>query len=186
MEQIICAFCNEELTEESARSFNGTVMCEDCLDEQTVICDCCGARIWSENSEGNGDITLCGRCYDYNYTHCEQCGRLIHNDEACYEDDDDTPYCQDCYDRFSGTKTIESYNYKPDPIFYGAGNLFMGVELEIDKGGESHDNARELIDIGCDRIYCKRDGSIDYGFEIVSHPMSLSYHLNEMNWRDIL
>ena len=75
-----------------------------------------------------------------------------------------------------------------DPIFYGSGNLFMGVELEIDKGGESCEAAREFLDIANIRnkhIYCKRDGSIFNGFEIVSHPMTLDYHVNSMNWRDI-
>ena len=30
------------------------------------------------------------------------------------------------------------------------------------------------------------DGSLDDGIEIVSHPMTLDYHRNEMNWRDVL
>ena len=50
-----------------------------------------------------------------------------------------------------------------EPIFYGSGNLFMGVELEIDNGGESCEAAREFLDIANIRnkhIYCKRDGSI--------------------------
>lgn len=65
----------------------------------------------------------------------------------------------------------------------------MGVELEIDKAGEYDSNAKKLINIANqngDRIYCKHDGSIDDGFEIVSHPMSLEYHINEMNWENIL
>ena len=35
-------------------------------------------------------------------------------------------------------------------------------------------------------IYCKSDGSIDDGFEIVSHPMTMEYHMNEMPWADVL
>ncbi len=35
--------------------------------------------------------------------------------------------------------------YKPEPIFYGSGNLFYGVELEIDKGGECGDYAEEIL-----------------------------------------
>ena len=34
-------------------------------------------------------------------------------------------------------------------------------------------------------MYAKHDGSIADGFELVSHPMSLEYHLNMMNWRGV-
>ena len=34
-------------------------------------------------------------------------------------------------------------------------------------------------------MYCKHDGSIEYGFEMVSHPMTLDYHRNEMPWKKI-
>ena len=66
--------------------------------------------------------------------------------------------------------------------------LYMGVELEIDKGGEDERNAETLLDIGnCNgnHIYCKHDGSLNEGFEIVSHPMTLAYHTKEMNWGEI-
>ena len=36
-----------------------------------------------------------------------------------------------------------------------------------------------------ERIYCKHDGSINDGFEMVSHPMTLDYHTNNMNWLDV-
>lgn len=37
-----------------------------------------------------------------------------------------------------------------------------------------------------ERIYIKSDGSLDDGMEIVTHPMTLEYHLNEFCWNDIL
>lgn len=37
-----------------------------------------------------------------------------------------------------------------------------------------------------ENIYIKSDGSIDDGFEIVSHPMTLDYHLNEMDWESVM
>lgn len=60
--------------------------------------------------------------------------------------------------------------------------------MEIDKGGEDNENAEALLNIANrynEHIYCKHDGSIDNGFEMVSHPMSLEYHTNEMNWLDV-
>ena len=65
----------------------------------------------------------------------------------------------------------------------------MGVELEIDHGGESDYNAERILALANqseERIYCKHDGSLDDGFEIVSHPMTMDYHQHEMNWNEIL
>ena len=187
-EKVICSVCGCVIAEENVNTFDGRIMCEHCYNEETTTCDNCGERILRENADGNSNITLCHHCYDYCYTTCENCGRLIHNDNAYYEDDDsDYPYCYDCFERLQES-SIRNYNYKPEPIFYGSGNLFYGVELEVDKGGEDSDNAQRLINvanINSERIYCKHDGSINEGFEIVSHPMSLDYHINEMNWSDI-
>lgn len=66
---------------------------------------------------------------------------------------------------------------------------FFGVELAIDEGGELDYKARLLMDAanigGKKLIYCKHDGSLECGFEIVSHPMTLDYHMNTMPWRDV-
>ena len=82
------------------------------------------------------------------------------------------------------------YSYKPTPIFYGRGERFLGVELEIDRGGRDTDNAQEILDIANTadkkRLYIKTDSSLDDGLELVTHPMTLDYHLNEFNWESIL
>jgi len=186
-EKLICSVCGAEITEETANEFDGQIICDDCLNSETTTCDCCGERIYRGEAQGNSRITLCDNCYEYNYTHCEDCGRLIHNDDAMYDFDSDYPYCPECYSKLKET-AIKPYNYKPEPIFYGSGNFFMGAELEIDRGGEDDDNARDLLDIGNrdeEHIYCKHDGSLDDGFEIVSHPMTLEYHMGEMNWVEV-
>ena len=186
-ETLVCSVCGKVLTEETSKSFEGQVMCEHCFDERTTTCDNCGETIWRDNAEGDSNYTLCSDCYEYSYTTCEECGRLIHNDDALYEDDEDYPYCRNCFEKLN-ENSIKNYSYKPEPLFYGSGNLFYGIELEIDKGGEEHTNAQKLLDIAnetCERIYCKHDGSINEGFEMVSHPMSLEYHINNMNWNKV-
>ena len=186
-EKLICSMCGKELTSDTAKHFRGNVLCNECFEQNTTLCDCCGERIWSSEAQGDSNIELCDRCYENYYIHCDDCGRVIHNDDAFYEDDSDYPYCYTCYTQRQGA-AIKSYNYKPEPIFYGSGNLFMGVELEIDKGGESHENAETLLSIANlngDYLYAKHDGSIDYGFELVSHPMTLDYHTDCMNWNGI-
>lgn len=184
---MICSECGVVIGEGNAHTFDGRFMCDDCFDSCTVTCDNCGERIWRDDAEGDSNVTLCSHCYEYNYTTCEDCGRLIHNEDAYYEDSEDYPYCRECFEKLNDN-AIKNYNYKPEPIFYGSGNLFYGVELEIDKGGEDNSNAQILLDTAnsiSERIYCKHDGSINDGFEIVSHPMSLDYHINNMNWLDV-
>lgn len=184
-EKFTCSFCGASLAEDEYHYFDGRILCEDCLDDHTTICDHCSERIWRDNAEGDEYINLCYRCYENHYTTCEDCGRLIHYDDANYDDDNDLPYCDQCFAKLKDKRAIRSYNYKPDPIFYGSGDIFMGVELEIDCGGEINDNAQSILDIAnqsSERIYCKHDGSLCEGFEIVSHPMTLDYHLREMNW----
>ena len=120
---------------------------------------------------------------------CSSCLGMETMTCAHYNDDDDDPYCDDCYHQQSGC-AIEHYGYKPTPIFYGDGPRFFGVELEIDGAGERDSSAERLLDIangnGLEQLYCKHDGSLDDGFELVTHPMTLEYHQSEMPWRRLL
>ena len=184
----ICSECGAKLTADEAHEFEGQIYCEDCLDDLTVLCDCCSTRIRRDDAEGNDSLILCTRCYEDRYTTCDECGCLIPTNDAYYDDDSDYPYCESCYQKLK-ERPIHAYGYKPDPIFYGSENdLYMGVELEIDRGGELDENAERLIDIAnCSKnhIYCKHDGSLSDGFEIVSHPMTLEYHMSKMNWKEV-
>ena len=184
--KITCLECGAILDEENACHFNDQILCEDCLARTTTICDNCGERILRDNAEWDTNYTLCRHCYENNYTNCEECGRLINNADAIYSDDDYL-YCRDCFEKLYDV-AIKPYSYKPEPVFYGSGHLFYGVELEVDRGGENDSNAQSLINIANnqgDRIYCKHDGSLSDGFEIVSHPMTLEYHANNMNWFEV-
>lgn len=185
---VICSECGAVLTEQTSSVIDGEIYCPDCLERLTTTCDCCGRRILRCDAESDGCIMLCRHCYEYSYTRCEGCGCIVSNDEANYVDGDDYPYCDKCYRKLE-EKPIKSYGYKPEPIFYGSGNLFYGVELEIDKGGERGDYAEEILNTANAHnlhLYAKHDGSIDDGFELVSHPMTLEYHTNTMNWSDVM
>lgn len=188
MEKQICEFCGKSLSSASTFEYGGKIMCSTCLDERTEICEICGTRIWPYNNAGNSETILCQHCYSTHYTYCEDCGALIHQDDAYYEDGSDIPYCYECYqDLCAGT--IKNYSFKPMPIFYGDKDLYLGVELEIDVAGESNSNADEIISpANCKNyhLYCKHDGSLNDGFEIVSHPMTLDYHKNNMSWENVM
>lgn len=161
------------------------------MEENTIVCTHCGRAIPADENSGNESTPLCESCYDNHYTTCEHCGRLILYTDAHYErndDDEEYPYCGRCFNQLE--HGIHDYSYKPEPIFYGTGPLYMGVELEIDNAGESNRNADAVMLVGNagdhDHIYCKHDGSLEDGFEIVSHPMSFDYHMNRMPWSEVI
>ena len=76
-------------------------------------------------------------------------------------------YCFSCYsDLF---QSIHPHDYKPTPIFYGAVPRFFGVELELDDGGHSDENARillETVNTDAEYIYIKTDQSLRDGLEM--------------------
>lgn len=93
---------------------------------------------------------------------------------------------------------IHNYSYKPEPeIGYkndreSREHLTFGVELECEPrndGGNVRMDAYALSDrideIPGGRTYCKSDGSLSNGVEIVSHPGTLAHHMYVMHWRQI-
>ena len=182
--EIYCAHCGERIEDEDYDTINGQIWCDAYIDENTVTCDRCGERIIIDDSVQDDDTTLCQSCYEDYYHRCECCNRIIHDDYVNWNGD--SPYCDRCYDNLS--TEIEEYSYKPEPIFYGDGIRFFGVELEIDYGGKDDDNARilkEIANVHGEHIYVKSDGSLDEGLELVSHPMSLDYH-KSFCWEEIM
>ena len=192
-QRLVCSNCGREFDGEDMLCFDNQDLCPDCAEELTVICVCCGERIWNEQNAGDCNTPLCGSCYDRNYTTCEQCGAIIHlNDVYSTDDDDNCDYCYSCYcNRHNERRVIHDYYYKPDPIFYPSYDpttLYLGVELELDEGGEDSNNAEELLNIvnsGNEHIYCKHDGSLDSGLEFVSYPADLGYHKNNIAWKEL-
>ena len=160
------------------------------MDNTTLTCADFGAIIPAGANYGTAERPLCESCYGANYVTCDCCGRTVRRSDAYFErgdEDDEWPYCYDCYARRA--EGVRDYNYKPSPIFYGDGPRYFGVELEVDDGGESDSNARSLMEIAnqsANRLYIKHDGSLDDGMELVSHPMSLKYHMNVMPWPELI
>ena len=188
-EEKTCSGCGAMYDESQLVHFDDALLCRDCLNMETVQCSCCGRRMWNQDNCGSDNLPLCEHCYNEYYTTCSRCERVIHRDDAYYDGDDDEPYCSDCYNRCSSSRSIHDYYYKPCPKFYGDNGRYFGVELEVDDAGEDDECADSVINIANasdEHIYCKHDGSLDNGFEIVTHPMTLNYHLNEMPWLDVV
>lgn len=184
---MICSHCGEVI-DCGYELINGQKVCSDCVARYTVVCDRCGATIWDSDAYGDEYTNLCQHCYENYYTRCERCDCLVHTDDVYVCGGED--YCSDCYhDRCNENSSIKEYGYKPEPIFYGNASRYFGVELEIDIGGRDTIFADELLEIANEEnehIYIKSDGSLNDGMEIVSHPMSLDYHISEMNWEALM
>lgn len=185
-----CEVCGELHPVSALTEFDDTLLCDACLQTETVRCQRCGARIWADDNAGDDDTPLCQHCYDRYYTTCEDCGRVILQDDAYYESDEDyDARCYSCHCHRQNNRFIHDYYYKPEPIFYGDGSRYFGVELEIDGAGESERNAQTLCNIANrhgEMVYIKHDGSLNDGMEIVTNPMTLEYHLKEMPWKELL
>ena len=170
------------------------VYCEDCWDENTFTCADCGDVHLNEDShivrdEHDNEVDVCDNCYE-NYYSCGDCGELYHYDNMEYDEEDGYHYCRDCS---SKREVIKPYSHKPEPIFYGNINptrntRYMGVEIEIDNGGEDNSNAKEIlntVNTYSDKfIYAKHDGSLTEGFEMVSHPATLEHHMT-VNYKEL-
>ena len=190
-EMTICNVCGTLHPLEELTAFRDNLLCASCLNTETVRCVRCGERIWTDDNAGDSNTPLCQHCYDRYYTTCEDCGRVIHQNDAYYESDDDyEARCYSCHCCHEDPGVIHDYYYKPEPVLYPTGgSRYFGVELEIDEAGERNRNAAKILALTNsekERVYCKHDGSLNEGFEIVTHPMTLDYHLNEMPWAQVL
>lgn len=193
-ETCICDDCGERIWCDDSIWLDGydKVICQSCRNYDYVRCDECGEIVHCDDARRTAhDDYICEDCYDEYYNYCECCEEIYHNDELYYDDNGNCYYCEECYEHRKN-KAIHDYYYKPEPIFYNCGvedNFYMGVELEIDGGGEYDENAEILLNVAnydAEHIYIKHDGSIDRGFEIVSHPATLEYHTHNIQWQKLM
>lgn len=208
----ICEQCSHEYTEcygcSDIVSNNDTFVaedsqwCESCFHDRFGVCDECNDTVRSRdicivnNSRGD-DYYVCEGCRDEHYYWCVDCDAYVHEDN--YNQDD---LCYTCYrDRYgdddddgssssSSSDIIKSYSHKPRAIFFKVSDnddVYLGIELEVERGDSSvrHKDMAKMIER--DFLYFKNDGSLDNGFEIVTHPMTISYIKRHRNvWAEIL
>ena len=174
----------------------GACVCDECLrySGNYFKCDCCeewygNNDLWQEDDR----IAICDNCSRHYYV-CADCDCIVYEDDV-YWVDDDCPHCESCYydnhnhdDDDDEGGDINSWNYRPSFRFYPdmtpvVGQLYMGVEREVDGGNGPRELASELVDYR--EIYCKHDGSLNCGVEIISHPCTLDYHTNKLPWEEI-
>jgi len=169
-------------------------ICTPCLVDASKCC-ACSAYIHPESVRWSRyEDAYCSGCYDEVYCACGDCGDEISHEEAISVDDGEFDVCDGCYQEYH--QAIKSYSYVPTYRYYHLkkGSLnhcpfdefkiehhkvcepFYGIELEVESRGSgsrsNNDIARDIIREGDGILYCKNDGSLNDGFEIVTHPMT--------------
>jgi hypothetical protein len=148
--------------------------CEPCGDLMFTCDRCNDTEHQNDRYRVSGDI-WCYSCWDNYSRHCDRC------------DNDYNPYngSGTCC---SGGHSVEDYSYKPYPQFHWVENdpdadrnVYMGFELEVESNGSEYGGPEHVYGVLGDLAYFKEDGSLDDGFEIVTHPMTLAY-AHEMRW----
>lgn len=141
-------------------------------------CDYCGSLHDSNNSRQFQRTEVCRSCYD-SAGECDDCGNEYIGDNH---------YCED------STATIHEYSYTPSLTFFKSQhtpdsdpsrNLYLGFELEVECEGDHTraQTAKKALELlGGHRVYCKNDGSLDNGIEIVTHPHTLIAYQRDFNW----
>ncbi len=182
-DELVCNDCVQIC--QRCDSIGSTDDCFHEVDGHDIWCESCTERraYWCERCEGyNSDGTYyisdrsehwCVGCSDHNAYWCDDC------------DEYNADGCDRCSDDMSsdGSRLIHDYSYRPDAIFHSTNKderLFFGIEIEV----ESKDDLRASAEYAhqleaLDLAYLKHDGSLNNGFEIVTHPMSHDFFKNE-------
>lgn len=174
-----CERCEDIIHDDECQSVDcsrgSQTWCNNCIDNHASECNDCGDMCdeYTMNQTYNGR-NICNSHID-DYMHCDDCGNLVHYDSA--DESGDNTYCPSCSE-MNRSKIIKSYGYKPIPKFFGKGDLFFGIELEVEKHESNIDRSEMAQSIENDIWYFKSDGSLTNGFEIVTQPISPDY-INE-------
>ena len=170
--------------------------CAKCV-ESAVACSQCEKPVTAIESNKLGDKVICRVCLDEGYDNCRVCNMFFENGSLIEETNDDGDshvYCNPCHSAREADGVIHDYNYTPRLAFRGEPwetNQYLGIELEINTMCAPAEHAQEfkrfLHSLGVDKhFFFKRDGSINGGYEIVTHPTTMVHNHKTIPWKEIL
>jgi hypothetical protein len=175
---VMCIRCEDVITcDDEFNDVEGELWCQNCTRNDAHWCDLCD-NYFTGYTFGADDTSdcMCERCYENNTTYCEECDATYIN--GCeYNHDDD-----------ADSRIIHDYSYRPDPAFQSSEGeqtrLYFGIEVETEARGTDYGTRRVAAEFASrlevERLaYLKSDGSLECGFELVTHPMSHSYFMND-------
>lgn len=179
----ICADCGELILIKDAALIDDKWYCKNCV----CICNVCGRYIRNDDlyQVADSSYLYCSECIESNTYLCV-CGQRFRYDDSVHEIDG-VYYCDDCWEEH--IFHIGSYHDFKDYgtiKFYGNADrreeLHIGWELEVDSDQrvERERIAGGVKDILGDFVTMENDSSLTHGFEIISQPATLNYHLSMM------
>lgn len=182
-------------------------VCDYCRITYHATCEMCETTLATSSvyplNMSDGSIQHTCQSCSYRLVMCSHCSLYHGADDSCCEEDYDGYvsgcHCESCDD--SDSREIHNYSFRPRLRFHAVGpekrtaadrygtlvdrTPYMGFEIEYEVEGR-HDRyrvARHALELfGSRRVYCKEDGSIHDGFELVSHPATLEWWMSEFNW----
>jgi len=198
-DMIACDACSDHIDSDDAHvTYDDRHICSDCV-RVCERCDMVGEEMDDWNIV-NGHELWCQLCTENHAYYCDGCNEYG-TDYVTYTSDSGLSYCdgcdghlthcEECDEYYEGTcdyhdmsDEVHNYSYRPDPVFHTTSDserLFFGFELEMEFNGSSV--LREAAQYASHKLegsaYLKEDGSLDTGFELVTHPMSFDYLMTE-------
>lgn len=187
----ICDKCGREHPIEGMYSVEGEHWCRECVDMYAWRCQDCGKYIVSDRHYTR-DGNVCSNCFD-NYYYCCHCGQFVYYEEFNTRRD----ICYRCEENCDGEGDERIGDYHSTD-FYPIGKTKkiwkglwrgLGFELEIDRDRYDYASENELLNALESRydehIYFEHDGSLDNGFEIISHPHTIE-EFEKVDWKRLL
>ena len=170
----ICERCDDMRSiNDDFEMVDDSMWCDNCASSAANYCDGCDIRTTMHTSRLQDRREYwCDSCLDNAYF-CEGCDGYYADgcDNGCDSDDDDQP------------RVVHDYSYRPDAIFHSTDKderLYFGIEIEVEARGNLGDAANYAYQLESkDLAYLKHDGSLQCGFEVVTHPMSHDFYKNE-------
>lgn len=190
----ICENCDEICRVEDSTDTRDGMVCGRCLDNHYCYSDVMGEWIHEDEVVWVGDEAMTDEYRDNHYYCCESCGEWFDLEHEGCESDDGYYLCDSCADDYrlengdvyyKDSGYIQEYHPNIDLKFYGNGPKFLGCEYEV-QGGGCNSNIAESIFGDYREFYCSRDGSLDEGFEAITHPCSPSHMLSNIDWETIV
>lgn len=190
----ICENCDEICRAEDFTDTRDGMVCGRCLDNHYCYSDVMDEWIHEDEVVYVGDEVMTDEYRDNHYYCCESCGEWFDLEREGCESDDGYYLCDSCADDYrlengdvyyKDSGYIQEYHPDIDLHFYGNGPKFLGCEYEV-QGGGCNSNIAESIFGDYREFYCSRDGSLDEGFEAITHPCSPSHMLSNIDWETIV
>lgn len=137
-------------------------------------------NIYSDDEEHNAydDYSVCNSCCDYRYRYSNRHGFWVREDDDDYSENEHIREYHSSKDELG--RIPSKYDDRKPRVLLG-----LELEMEIDDSYSRDEKAGELLkNIGDYQGYtyalCENDGSLDYGFEMVSAYTGLDVHAEQL------